>query len=42
MPEEIILENELETPLDWKSDIILYRDGRGNVIEQEVPDDREE
>ena len=32
----------MDTPKDWISNTILMRDGRGNIIEVEVPDDEEE
>ena len=41
MEEDIIYENEMDTPDDWESNVILVRDGKGNVIELEIPDDEE-
>lgn len=40
--ENIIYEQELNTPEDWVSDTILERDGKGNIIERIIPDDEEE
>lgn len=42
MNEDIIYEKELDLPEDWAGDTILVRDGKGNVVEIEVPDDIEE
>ena len=42
MNEDIIYEKELDLPEDWPGDAILVRDGKGNVVEIEVPDDIEE
>ena len=42
MNEEIIYEQELETPKNWVSNTILERDGKGNIIERLIPDDIEE
>lgn len=42
MNEEIIYEQELETPENWVSNTILERDGKGNIIERLIPDDIEE
>lgn len=42
MNEEIIYEQELETPENWVSNTILERDGKGNIIERLIPDDVEE
>lgn len=39
--ENIIYEQELNTPEDWVSDTILERDGKGNIIERIIPDDEE-
>lgn len=41
MNEELILEQEMDTPADWVSDTILIRDGKGEIIEVEIPDDEE-
>lgn len=41
MNEEIVYEQELDTPENWVSDTILVRDGKGNIIEITVPDDEE-
>lgn len=42
MIEELIFEKEMEIPDDWESNIILIKDGKGNVIEREIPDGIEE
>jgi hypothetical protein len=42
MIEELIFEKEMEIPDNWESNIILIKDGNGNVIEREIPDDIEE
>lgn len=42
MIEELIFENEMEIPENWESNTILIKDGKGNVIEREIPDDTEE
>ena len=42
MDEELIFEKEMDTPENWISNIILTRDGKGRIIEIEVPDDNEE
>ena len=42
MIEELIFEKEMEIPDNWESNIILIKDGKGNVIEREIPDDIEE
>lgn len=43
MPDEVIIyEKEMEIPDGWESNIILIKDGKGNVIEREIPDDVEE
>ena len=42
MEENIIYEEELDTPEDWVSNIILERDGKGNIIERIIEDDTEE
>ena len=36
------LEHEMEYPENWVEDIILIKDGRGQAIEVDVPDDQEE
>lgn len=41
MDEEFILEQELDMPENWISNTILTRDGKGNIIEIDVPDDEE-
>lgn len=41
MNEEIIYEQELDTPENWVSNTILERDGKGNIIERLIPDDGE-
>ena len=42
MNEEIIYEQELETPENWVSNTILERDGKGIIIERLISDDIEE
>lgn len=42
MNEDIIYEKELDLPDDWDGDIILVRDGKGDIIELDIPDDVEE
>lgn len=42
MNEEIIYEQELDIPENWVSNIILERDGKGNIIEREILNDEEE
>jgi len=42
MEENIIYEQELEIPENWVSNIILERDGKGNILERLIPDDIEE
>lgn len=42
MDEELILEQEMDIPTNWETNTILVRDGKGNVIEREIPDDTEE
>lgn len=37
-----IFEKELDLPEDWTGDAILMRDGRGKIVEMEIPDDIEE
>lgn len=39
--EEMIFENEMDMPQDWVSNIILERDGKGNIIERVILDDTE-
>ena len=41
MNEEIILEREMDTPEEWETNTVLMRDGKGNIIEVEAPDDEE-
>lgn len=41
MNEDIIYEKESEMPENWVSNIILERDGKGNIIELSIPDDKE-
>lgn len=41
MEENIIFEQEMDTPVDWITNTILTRDGKGNIIEVEVYDDEE-
>jgi len=40
--EVIIYEQECDIPENWESNTILIRDGKGNIIEREIPDDIEE
>lgn len=42
MKEKIIYEMEMNVPQDWVSNVIFERDGKGNIIELEIPDDKEE
>ena len=42
MEENMIFEQELDTPENWVSNTILIKDGKGNIIEREIPDDIEE
>lgn len=37
----LFLEKEMDTPKDWVSNIILERDGKGNVFEIKIEDDDE-
>lgn len=37
-----IYEQECDAPENWESNTILIRDGKGNIIEREIPDDVEE
>lgn len=39
--EKIILEREGDAPENWETEVILQRDGRGNVLNVDVPDDEE-
>lgn len=39
--EDIILEREMDIPEDWESNVIFIKDGKGNTIELEVPNDEE-
>ena len=38
---KLVLEQEMNMPDDWKSNSILERDGKGNIIEVIVEDDLE-
>lgn len=42
MEENMILEREGDMPENWESNTILIKDGKGNIIEREIPDDIEE
>lgn len=42
MNKKLILEQESDMPENWHSNIVLERDGKGNIIEHIVPDDKEE
>ena len=35
------LERESDPPANWVSNVIMCRDGRGNIVEVAVPDDEE-
>ena len=39
--EIIILEQEGDMPEDWVTDQIFLRDGKGDIVEVDVPDDKE-
>ena len=41
MDKNIAYEQEMDTPENWVSNTILTRDGKGNIIEINVPDDEE-
>ena len=41
MDDKIILEREGDAPENWETEVILHRDGRGNVLNVDVPDDEE-
>ena len=41
MDEELILEQEIDTPENWIPNTILVRDGKGNIIEIEMPENEE-
>lgn len=41
MNEELIFEREGEMPENWATNVILERDGKGNIIEVEIEDDVE-
>lgn len=38
----LVYEREIDIPENWESNTILIRDGKGNIIEREIPDDTEE
>ena len=40
MNTEMILEQELDTPINWVSNSILERDGKGKIIERKPEDDQ--
>ena len=42
MDDKLILEREGDAPENWETEVILHRDGRGNVLTVDVPDDDEE
>lgn len=42
MNDELIFEQELDTPIGWKTNTILTRDGKGNIIEIKIDDDIDE
>lgn len=39
---KILFERESDAPDDWQDNVILVRDGKGNIVEMEIPDDSEE
>lgn len=41
MNEEMIFEQEMDTPDGWESNTILVRDGKGRIIEVKADDDIE-
>ena len=41
MDDKIILEREGDAPENWETEVILHRDGRGNVLNVDIPDDEE-
>jgi len=41
MDDKLILECESDAPENWETDVILCRDGRGEVLTVDVPDDEE-
>ena len=41
MDKELILEREANAPENWETEVILQRDGKGNVVNVAVPDDEE-
>ena len=41
MEKKLILERESDAPENWETEVILQRDGRGNVVSVDVPDDEE-
>lgn len=41
MEENIIFEKEGDAPEGWVSNTIFIKDGKGNIISQEVADDDE-
>lgn len=42
MEEDIIFEKELDFPYDIDVNIVYVKDGKGNLIEVQAPDDEEE
>lgn len=42
MDEQLKLEKEISIPFHWKTNTILIRDGKGNLIELDVPNDEED
>ena len=38
---KLILECEGNAPENWETDVILHRDGKGEVLSVDVPDDEE-
>jgi hypothetical protein len=42
MNEDMILENEIDIPEDWETNVIYIRNDSDKVVEVEVPDDKEE
>lgn len=41
MEENIIFEQEGDMPENWENDVIYVRDGKGNVVKLDIPDDKE-
>lgn len=41
MDENIILEKEMNAPENWETNIILTRDGKGQIVEIKISNDEE-